>query len=123
ALNVVTTREPAGIVDRLLGTDPVLTLARGPLLAEDLAGYAPIEPVPALHGAKGGAYIDWDERTIHYWLGKEEPSWLPQLLADAWPGWAFRRNEAALTGHFTLTGRDPAPVRIDRTWCAGTCCA
>jgi hypothetical protein len=46
-------------------------------------------------------------------MGPTEPSFLPNLFAAARPGWTVRPNDAGVIGHFTLTGRDPAPVRID----------
>jgi hypothetical protein len=111
---LVTTREPGGAVaDRAVRMTEQWALALGPLLAEWVAEHPPVDPTPNLHCAKAGVYVDREPGEMHYWMGVEEPSWLPDMLAAAWPGWSVARNEAAVTGHFLLSGRDPAPVRID----------
>jgi hypothetical protein len=110
---LVTTIGPDGVVDHPVGADAPFVFALGPPLAELAAEHPPVPLTPSLHCAHGGLLVDPARREIHYWTGHAEPSWLPEVFAAAWSGWAVRRNDAGVTGHFTLTGRDSAPVRID----------
>lgn len=110
---VITSHGPSGTHDHPIAGRLATVLAHGPGLRELLADHPPVPPSPALNDANGGAVVDWDARTLRYWTGWAEPSWLPGRLREAWPGWSVDRDDRGLAAQFTTTGRDPAAVAVD----------
>jgi len=121
---LLTIRDSAEAVDHpALERAPSL-LALGPALIGLAAALPTIDTVlrtspglvslgVALRGAEAGLLVDVPSSAVYYWMVDVEPSWLPEMLNAAWPGWSSRRLAGGLVEHVELCGHDPELVRMD----------
>lgn len=59
-----------------------------------------------------GAYIDEERQTLWIWEHTTLESRYLDAVAVRWPGWQVQGHVEGIVRHITLSGRDPATVRI-----------
>ena len=89
-----------------------VVLLQGPQLVPLIRTVPSCPSVPLMQGARGGAWINEDSKEVHYWLGRDEPSWFKEELQVVWSGWRVVRHQGGMPGQVALSGRDPGEIHI-----------
>ena len=107
---LLTSHEPVGYTDRLVGGDVLELLAAGPSILDKVRSLPTVDPTAkeVREHIGGGAVIDAGNRIVSFFTSDER--WRPEdQIATSWPGWSVCQQHEGLRFHFKETNRSPPP--------------